>query len=292
MRGAAVALTGWRLNRMNGQALFDPGRHDDTPQTVQGRRGVHDVDTVVAAVTGSPHCAPFVAGTLGRAILGPDVADDVVGGGGRPLRRQRARGARAAPGAARAGPGGVEPGHRRPGGVADRHPEGDRFDVGDRAAPGGAAGVGPAAARGRRTSGAGRGERRGSTRPPSCSDTTWPRPSPTPPRRTTPPGRPPRPAIFPPWPTPSGTRRGSRRRPPPPYGPRSETTRSGCARPRPRLARPGADMTLSRRRFLGLAGGAALGGGATWAGLRLGDDGLPGRLRRPPGAPAPPAPRS
>ena len=53
-------------------------KHDDTPQTYLGRTGVHDVDTVVDAITAHDACAPFIAGKLSAAILGPDVDGGLV----------------------------------------------------------------------------------------------------------------------------------------------------------------------------------------------------------------------
>lgn len=76
VRAAARALTGWTVDRRTGEARFVPARHDGTPQRLLGRR-VHDVDTVVAAVTEHPACAPFVTGRLARAVLG-DVDDGLV----------------------------------------------------------------------------------------------------------------------------------------------------------------------------------------------------------------------
>jgi len=74
VKAGARALTGWVVRRRNGGASqFVRSNHDDTPQTYLGVRGVHDVDTVVDAVTSHPQCAPFVAGKLARAILGSDV---------------------------------------------------------------------------------------------------------------------------------------------------------------------------------------------------------------------------
>lgn len=73
VRAGATALTGWTVERGTGAARFVARRHDDTPQTYLGRSGVHDVDTVIDAVVAHPACAPFVAGRLVRAILGPDV---------------------------------------------------------------------------------------------------------------------------------------------------------------------------------------------------------------------------
>lgn len=73
VRAGATALTGWTVERGTGAARFVARRHDDTPQTYLGRSGVHDVDTVIDAVVDHPACAPFIAGRLARAILGPDV---------------------------------------------------------------------------------------------------------------------------------------------------------------------------------------------------------------------------
>lgn len=73
VKAGARALTGWTVRRATGSSQFVAARHDGTPQHYLGVDGVHDVDTVVDAVTNHPSCAPFVAGTLARAILGPDV---------------------------------------------------------------------------------------------------------------------------------------------------------------------------------------------------------------------------
>jgi uncharacterized protein (DUF1800 family) len=74
--GAARALTGWVVDRATGDAAFRRRRHDDTPQTVLGRSGVHDVDTVVDAAVTSPACAPFVTRALVGHLLGPGPAAD------------------------------------------------------------------------------------------------------------------------------------------------------------------------------------------------------------------------
>ena len=106
---AAAALTGWVVRRSDGHAQFVARRHDDSPQTLLGVDGVHDVDTTVAAVTGSPACPVFIAarwpGTSSvmsyhndlRTRFGlcrgrsrhcnPDPGDPPSGRGGRPHRR-------------------------------------------------------------------------------------------------------------------------------------------------------------------------------------------------------------
>lgn len=71
VRAATVALTGWVVRPRSGyKAHFVPRRHDDTPQTLLGVDGVHDVDTTIAAVTSSPACPVFIASKLGRYLLG------------------------------------------------------------------------------------------------------------------------------------------------------------------------------------------------------------------------------
>ena len=84
VQAAARALTGWHVRRARQPAAadvaaqFDPKRHDDSAQTLVGLGGVHDATTVVAAVTGHPSCARYVAGRVARAIIGPSVDSAVI----------------------------------------------------------------------------------------------------------------------------------------------------------------------------------------------------------------------
>lgn len=78
VKAGAAALTGWTIDRQTGEARLVRGRHDDTSRSYLGSAQVHDVDTVVEAVTSHPACAPFVSGKVARAILGPDVDRGVV----------------------------------------------------------------------------------------------------------------------------------------------------------------------------------------------------------------------
>ena len=78
VKAAARALTGWVVRTpkdgpADRAAVFVPRRHDDAPQHYLDRDGVHDLDTVVAAVRAQPACATFIAGKLARAVLGPTV---------------------------------------------------------------------------------------------------------------------------------------------------------------------------------------------------------------------------
>jgi uncharacterized protein (DUF1800 family) len=78
VQAGARALTGWTVRRRDGRSQFERGRHTDEQQTYLGVSGVHDVDTVVAAVTGHPQCAQFIAGKLAAAILGEGVDPGLV----------------------------------------------------------------------------------------------------------------------------------------------------------------------------------------------------------------------
>jgi uncharacterized protein (DUF1800 family) len=79
VQAGARALTGWRVRPGNASAaVFVPARHDDAPQAYLGRTGVHDVDTVVAAVVAQPALAGFIAGKVARALLGPAVTSATV----------------------------------------------------------------------------------------------------------------------------------------------------------------------------------------------------------------------
>ena len=89
VQAAARALTGWTVpgGRWRvGPAKFVARRHDDSSQTLVGLGGVHDLDTTVAAVTGHPACAAWIAGRLAHAVIGPDVDDAVVAGLGERFR--------------------------------------------------------------------------------------------------------------------------------------------------------------------------------------------------------------
>ena len=75
VKAAAAALTGWVVRpRFDWDVRFRPAHHDDTPQTLLGVDGVHDVDTTIAAVTSHPSCPVFLASKLGRYFLG-DIDD-------------------------------------------------------------------------------------------------------------------------------------------------------------------------------------------------------------------------
>jgi uncharacterized protein (DUF1800 family) len=73
VQAAARALTGWVVGRNLSEARFVPSRHDDTPVTLLGVSGVHDVDTVVDAVVSHPAHPGFVARRIVAELVGdPD----------------------------------------------------------------------------------------------------------------------------------------------------------------------------------------------------------------------------
>ena len=76
VKAGAAALTGWRVRRGQGVAEFVARRHDDTPRTYLGVDGVHDVDTVVAAIMGHQALPGSIAAMIAREILG--TTEDVV----------------------------------------------------------------------------------------------------------------------------------------------------------------------------------------------------------------------
>jgi uncharacterized protein (DUF1800 family) len=81
VQAAARALTGYvvrgRLEE-HPKVTVVARDHDDAPRSLVGVGGVHDVATVVAAVTSHPACAPYIAARLARTVLGPAVGADVI----------------------------------------------------------------------------------------------------------------------------------------------------------------------------------------------------------------------
>ncbi len=79
VQAAAAALTGWVVRpRFDGAVTFVSRRHDDTPRSLLGVTGVHDVDTVVEVVARHPATAARVTRLLADRILGPGADPGVV----------------------------------------------------------------------------------------------------------------------------------------------------------------------------------------------------------------------
>jgi uncharacterized protein (DUF1800 family) len=80
VQAAAVALTGWTIDRRDRSARFVPRRHDATPQTLLGVIGVNDVGSVINAVIDDPAHPGFVADRIISEYLGDltgDAREDV-----------------------------------------------------------------------------------------------------------------------------------------------------------------------------------------------------------------------
>ena len=78
VKAAARALTGWRVRRRDASVVLIPRNHDDSPQTLLGIAGVHDLDTTLAAVLAHPATAPRIVDKLAMAMLGPGYDADLV----------------------------------------------------------------------------------------------------------------------------------------------------------------------------------------------------------------------
>ena len=61
VRQAALALTGWRLDRTDGTALFAPRAHAQGPETILGRTASYDVDSFTDLLLAQPANAAFLA---------------------------------------------------------------------------------------------------------------------------------------------------------------------------------------------------------------------------------------
>jgi uncharacterized protein (DUF1800 family) len=71
VQAASRALTGWTVV-FEGGVEFRRRRHDDTPQTLLGVEGVHDLDTTIDAVMAHPAMPVFIASTISHELLADD----------------------------------------------------------------------------------------------------------------------------------------------------------------------------------------------------------------------------
>lgn len=78
VKAAARALTGWGFQIGDTTVRFSVRRHDDRPSRYLGVDGVHDLDTVVAAIAAHQASAPFIARSVAYELLGT-APDDLVG---------------------------------------------------------------------------------------------------------------------------------------------------------------------------------------------------------------------
>ncbi len=74
----AKALSGWRVQRASGTAVFVPRRHHDTGGRYLGIDGVQDVASVIEAIEAHPALATNIAGQLARTVVGPTADIDTI----------------------------------------------------------------------------------------------------------------------------------------------------------------------------------------------------------------------
>jgi uncharacterized protein (DUF1800 family) len=79
VKAAARALTGWVVSYETADATLVARRHDDSPQTLLGFDGVHDVDSVIDAIVAQPAHARFVATKVVELYLGDPQAPQLSG---------------------------------------------------------------------------------------------------------------------------------------------------------------------------------------------------------------------
>ena len=61
VKAAAIAFTGWGVNRNNGTYVYDASMHDNKPVTFMGRTGVFSGDQIIDIILEKPRTAEFIA---------------------------------------------------------------------------------------------------------------------------------------------------------------------------------------------------------------------------------------
>jgi uncharacterized protein (DUF1800 family) len=72
VRQAALALTGWRLDRGSGRAVFAPKAHAAGPETILGRTAPFDVDSFVDLLLAQPANPAFIASRMWFRLASSD----------------------------------------------------------------------------------------------------------------------------------------------------------------------------------------------------------------------------
>jgi uncharacterized protein (DUF1800 family) len=75
VREAAMAFTGWGVDREDMTFKFRPALHDDTPKTLLGRTGNFDGDQALDILLEQPAAARFIVGKLWREFVSPTPDD-------------------------------------------------------------------------------------------------------------------------------------------------------------------------------------------------------------------------
>ncbi|MEB8431329.1 DUF1800 domain-containing protein [Cocleimonas sp. KMM 6892] len=61
IKAAAIAFTGWGVNRTNGTYVYDARQHDTRPVTFMGRRGSFSGDQIIDIILEKPRTAEYIA---------------------------------------------------------------------------------------------------------------------------------------------------------------------------------------------------------------------------------------
>jgi uncharacterized protein (DUF1800 family) len=72
VRQAALALTGWRLNRTSGAAVFAPRSHAPGPETILGKTASFDVDSFTDLLMAQPVNARFITSRMWFRLASSD----------------------------------------------------------------------------------------------------------------------------------------------------------------------------------------------------------------------------
>ncbi|MCH7788285.1 MAG: DUF1800 domain-containing protein [Acidobacteria bacterium] len=72
VRNTAAALTGWEVDRSDGEVTFDSRDWDDTEREVLGETRVWDVESIVDKVCDHPQCPRWIATKVYRYLVGRD----------------------------------------------------------------------------------------------------------------------------------------------------------------------------------------------------------------------------
>ena len=76
IKQASRALTGWRIDRPTGAAVFVPGRHASGAKTILGTTADFDAETLVDLLVRHPAHAPFLAGRLWHRFCSGETMPD------------------------------------------------------------------------------------------------------------------------------------------------------------------------------------------------------------------------
>ena len=75
VKAAAIAFTGWGVNRNNGAYVYDASKHDNKPVTFMGRTGRFSGDQIIDIILEKPRTAEFIALKFWREFISDKAPD-------------------------------------------------------------------------------------------------------------------------------------------------------------------------------------------------------------------------